>query len=204
VELSTGKVSCVNKGISKKELIEFERHIAELYEQAKIKAPIHLAKGNENKLIKIFKDYRDSDWVFTTYRSHYHWLLSGRNPEELKKQIVEGHSMHIFGSRFFTSAIVGGHVPIALGVALALKIKNSSNKVWCFMGDMAGESGIVHESIKYARGHGLPITFVIEDNDYSVRALTKETWGRSKAKVAGRYKYKRHYPHAGTGKYVMF
>jgi pyruvate dehydrogenase E1 component alpha subunit len=190
--------------MNKKDLIKFEEEIAKLYEQAKIRAPIHLSDNNESQLIKIFKGYRQGDWIFSTYRSHYHWLLSGRNPEELKKQILQGHSMHVYSDRFFTSAIVGGVAPIALGVAMALKMKSSPNKVWCFIGDMAGESGIVHECIKYARGHNLPITFVIEDNGYSVRALTKETWGTAKAKVNRRYKYKRGYPHAGTGKYVMF
>lgn len=190
--------------IDKKELIEFEEEIARLYEQAKIRTPIHLSGGNENKLIKIFKDYKECDWIFSTYRSHYHWLLSGRDPADLKEQILQGHSMHVYGRNFFTSSIVGAIAPIALGVAMALKMKKLPHKVWCFMGDMAGEAGIVHESIKYAKGHDLPITFVIEDNGYSVRAITKETWGLGKATVIKRYKYKRHYPHAGTGKYVMF
>jgi pyruvate dehydrogenase E1 component alpha subunit len=190
--------------MTKKELIKFEEEIAQLFEQAKIRAPIHLSGGNENKLIKIFKDYKEGDWIFSTYRSHYHWLLSGRAPEELKKQILEGHSMHVYGDRFFTSALVGGVAPIALGVAMALKMKNASDKVWCFIGDMAAESGIVHECIKYAQGHNLQITFVIEDNGYSVRAVTKETWGKGKTRINRRYKYKRRYPHAGTGKYVMF
>lgn len=190
--------------MNKKELIKFEEEIAKLYEQAKIRAPIHLSGGNEDKLIKIFKEHKEGDWIFSTYRNHYHWLLSGRDPEELKRQILDGQSMHVFGDKFFTSAIVGGVAPIALGVAVALKIKNSPHKVWCFIGDMAGESGIVDECIKYAKGHNLPVSFVIEDNDYSVRALTRETWGRGRTRVNRRYKYKRQYPHAGTGKYVMF
>ncbi len=190
--------------MTKKELMKFEDEIAQLFEQAKIRSPIHLSKGNENKLLKIFKNYKPGDWIFSTHRSHHHWLLSGKDPEELKKQILAGHSMHVFGDKFFTSAIVGGNAPIALGVAMALKMKNSPHKVWCFVGDMSGECGLLHECIKYAKGYNLPITFVIEDNGYSVRAVTKETWGRGKAKVTKRYKYKRIFPHAGTGKYVMF
>jgi len=188
----------------KKRLVKFEKEIAGLYEKALIRAPIHLAGGNEVKLAKLFREYETGDWIFTTHRSHYHWLMSGRCPDKLKNQIVKGHSMHIYEEKFFTSAIVGGHAPIALGVAMALKRKKSPNRVWCFMGDMAGETGIVHECIKYAKGHDLPIRFIIEDDGYSVRALTKETWGSSNAKVAKRYKYKRSYPHAGSGKYVMF
>ncbi len=190
--------------VSKKRLIEFETRIAGLYEQAKICAPIHLAGGNEDELIRIFKEYKKGDWIFCTYRSHYHWLLSGRDAGDLEKQILEGHSMHVFDDKFFTSAIVSGHLPIALGVAMALKMKGSANRVWCFMGDMAGSSGMAHECFKYARGNNLPVTFVVEDNGYCVRALTKETWGKANAKVSKCYKYERCYPHAGSGKYVMF
>lgn len=191
--------------MNKKQLIKFEEEIAKLYEQTRIRAPIHLCGGNEDELIKIFKDYKKGDWIFSTYRSHYHWLLSGRDSKELRKQILEGHSMHIYGNKFFTSSIVGGIAPIALGVAMALKMQNFPYKVWCFIGDMAAESGIVHECIKYAKGHNLPIRFIIEDNGYSVRAVTKETWGMANTRVDNRrYKYKRRYPHAGTGKYVMF
>jgi pyruvate dehydrogenase E1 component alpha subunit len=192
------------KNRTKKEIIEFEEEIAKQYEQAKIRSPIHLSGGNEEELIKIFKDYRKGDWIFSTYRSHYHWLLSGRSPQDLRKQILNGHSMHVYGKKFFTSSIVGGVAPIALGVALALKKKGSSHKVWCFVGDMAAECGLVKECIRYASGHNLPIIFVIEDNGYSVRAITRQTWGEHRAKVTRRYRYKRHYPHAGIGKYVMF
>lgn len=193
--------------IKKSQLIKFEEEIASLYEQAKIKAPVHLSKGNENRLIKIFRDYYNpGDWVFSTHRNHYHWLLSGGDPGELKKQILNGHSMHIFGKKFFTSAIVAGVAPVALGVAMALKLKKADNKVLCFIGDMAGECGIVRECVKYARGHDLPVMFIVEDDGYSVRAKTKDVWGRAKnkSKLYRRYKYKRQYPHAGTGKYVMF
>lgn len=194
----------MKKRLTKKELVRFGKDIGRLYESAKIRAPIHLSGHGENRLIKIFRDYKKGDWVFSTHRSHYHWLLSGHCPKELKRQIINGHSMHIYGDKFFTSAIVGGNAPIALGAALALKRKRSTNRVWCFIGDMSSECGIAHECIKYARGHDLPITFVIEDNSYSVRARTSQTWGVNKRKVTRRYAYKRRYPHAGTGKYVMF
>jgi pyruvate dehydrogenase E1 component alpha subunit len=192
--------------VDKKELIEFETEIGRLYEQGKILAPIHLTKNNESKLRKIFKDYQEGDWVFSTHRSHYHWLLSGRDPEELKKQILEGHSMHIFADKFFSSAIVGGNVSIALGVAWALKMKKSNSKVYCFVGDAASECGIAHECMKYAKRHDLPIKYIIEDNGLCVRAKTNEIWGieRPKSSKIIKYKYNRHYPHAGTGKYVMF
>ena len=191
--------------MTKQELIDFESEIAKLYEEGKIKSPIHLHGGNEDALIEIFKDYKKDDWIFSTHRSHYHWLLSGRDPNELRKQILEGHSMHIFDNKFFTSAIVSGCAPIALGVAKSLRMKNSSNKVWCFIGDMAASGGLVHECIKYAEGWDLPITYVIEDNCMSVRACTEAVWGkRNGTNKVIKYTYERKFPHAGTGNYIMF
>lgn len=190
--------------MTEKQLIAFENRIAKIYEAAEIHAPVHLAGINENQLIEIFKDYKEGDWIFSTWRSHYHWLLSGRNPAELERQIVEGRSMHVYDKRFFTSSIVAGIAPLALGVALALKLSESENKVWCFLGDGAYECGLVKESIRYAQGQDLPITFVVEDNGLCVRAITQDVWGRKQAEVVRKYKYKRKYPHAGTGQYIMF
>ena len=63
--------------MNKKELIKFELEIKNLYESKKIKAPIHLSGNNEDKLIKIFKKISKNDWVFSSWRSHYHALLHG-------------------------------------------------------------------------------------------------------------------------------
>lgn len=187
-----------------KDLIKFTNEIAKLYEDGNIKAPIHLGGDNEDQLIEIFKEVKPNDWIFATWRNHYHWLLSGRDPEDLKKQIIDGHSMHVFGKRFFSSAIVGGIAPIAVGVAVALKKKNSTDRVWCFLGDMGVSTGIARESITYAEGHDLPIIFVIEDNGLSVRTNTRDVWGKADVRKTMRYKYKRKWPHAGTGQFVLF
>ena len=191
--------------LTKKQLLDFNKQLIALYETGTIHSPIHLSGGNEDALIKLFKHYHKGDWIFSTWRSHYHWLLSGRSPEALLKQISDGHSMHIFGDKFFTSAIVGGIAPIALGVAQALKYKNSKEKVWCFLGCMGASGGLAQECIRYAEGWDLPIFYIIEDNDMSVRACTTTVWGKqTKKKKVYHYSYKRTYPHAGTGKYVMF
>jgi pyruvate dehydrogenase E1 component alpha subunit len=189
--------------MNKNQLIKFEKEIASIYEKGSIHAPIHLTGGNENKLIKIFKKLRikKTDWIFSTHRNHLHWLLSGRNPKELKQQILEGHSMHVFGDRFFTSAIVAGNVSIALGVALALKIKKSKQRVFCFIGDMASYCGISREAIRYAEGFNLPITFIVEDNGLSVNTETQKVWGKQRTKKVITYKYIRVYNHAGCGKH---
>ena len=198
--------------MTKEELIQFTENIAKIYEAGKIHAPIHLSGTNEKETLNILKDYKESDWIFGTWRSHYLWLCSGRNPEELKEQIVNGHSMHVYGDKFFTSAIVAGISPIALGVAWGLKLKGNSNKemVWCFIGDGAYHCGLTRECIRYAVGFDLPIYYVQEDNGLTVRAKTQDIWGRKKGKKTLTYTYERKYTHAGHGleggpiKYVMF
>jgi pyruvate dehydrogenase E1 component alpha subunit len=197
--------------ITKQKLVAFEKYIAKLYNKGKIKYPVHLAGGNEDTLMSIFKDYKPNDWIFSTWRSHFHWILSGRDIKELKRQIIEHGSMHIFDKKFFTSAIVGGIAPIALGVAKALKMKNSPDKVWCFLGCAGARCGISMECIEYAIGQDLPIIFVIEDNDRCVRASTSATWGKrnGQGKII-HYQYERLYHHAGSSKegeerkYIMF
>lgn len=195
--------------MTREDLIKFEDFIGKLYEEGKIKSPIHLAGckyGKQEKfLLNLYKKIdKKKDWIFCTWRSHYHWLLFDKNPQELLQQILDGHSMHIFGERFFTSAIVGGIAPIAVGVALAKKMKGEDGHIWCFLGDMAYTSGIALESVRYASGFNLPITFIVEDNGLSVETSTKEVWGKKREKNVIIYTYKRKFPHAGIGKYVMF
>ena len=184
-------------------LKKFSNFIATLYNRGLIKGPVHLSGSTDNKqeknLIKIFKKYyKKGDWIFATYRNHFAWLLSGRNPNKLVQQIIDGHSMHVYDNKFFTSAIVGGHVPIAVGVALALKLKKSKNKVLCFIGDMASKCGIVRESVDYSQRHDLPIIFIVEDNERSVYTNTIKVWGTKKTKKVIKYKYKALYKHHGT------
>jgi pyruvate dehydrogenase E1 component alpha subunit len=173
------------------ELIVFEKEIAILFEQGKIKAPVHLSGGNENDLIKIFEQIKPEDWVFSTHRSHYHALLKGIPKDWLRDEILKGHSITINNSqyRFFSSAIVGGILPIAVGVAMC------GQTAWVFAGDMAAETGIFHECVKYAQGYLLPVHFVVEDNGMSVETPTEKVW---------RYSYQRTFPHYGVGRFVIF
>lgn len=204
------------------ELIDFEDDIAKIYEQGKIKAPIHLRSGNENILIDIFKNIKSEDYVFSTWASHLHCLLKGVPKELVKDAILKGRSitLNFPDYNFYSSAIVGGTPPIAVGTAHAIKKQGKNSRVYCFLGDMGFHTGIAYESIKYAIGHSLPITFVIEDNNKSVDTPTKTTWNievdklielfnkliddyKSDVKII-LYSYKSKYPHAGTGNFVEF
>ena len=194
--------------MNKQDLIDFEKRVKKVYEAGEIKAPIHLSGNNEDQLIKIFKNIDKDDWVFSTWRNHYHALLHGFDPEELFNLIKEGSSMGINSveRKFYSSSIVGGILPIALGVAQSIKLKKQTNKVWCFIGDMTFETGVFHECYKFSRNFQLPIEFVVEDNNMSTNSPTDKTWGK-KSKIPDDvyyYEYERKYPHHGTGTWVLF
>ena len=194
--------------MNKEELIAFEEKIKIIYEKGKIKAPIHLSGNNESQLIKIFKRINKSDWVFSTWRNHYHALLKGIPAKWLEKEIINGRSMGInnLKKKFHSSAIVGGIIPIAMGVAQSIKLKKQKNKVWVFIGDMTYETGIFHECYKYCKNFNLPIKFIVEDNNMSTNSPTDLTWKKKskKPKDIIYYKYKRKFPHHGTGNWILF
>jgi TPP-dependent pyruvate/acetoin dehydrogenase alpha subunit len=195
---------------TKQALIGFEQAVAELFAEGKIRGPVHLSGGNEEPLINIFKLIDRQDYVFSTWRNHYHALLHGISPEWLMQEILAGHSMNLMNHehRFFTSAIVGGTLSIAVGVAAALKRSGSTRKVWCFIGDMAATTGAFHEARAYAEGNDLPIVFIIESNGFSTDSPTSKCWGIAPSlrmsHMIIHYNYDRTYPHVNIDKFVHF
>lgn len=193
---------------TKEDLIKFENLIASHWEAGRIKGPVHLSGGNEEQLLEIGRRIKSTDWVFSTWRSHYHALIKGICPVWLEEEILAGRSITIVNreDRFYSSAIVGSTIPIAVGVAMQLRATGSNDLVWCFIGDMAFETGGFYEMHKYATNHNLPIRFVVEDNGVSTNTPTIETWGIKKPVPDNviYYKYEKQWPHYGTGKWVVF
>ena len=194
-------------------LKNFESEIGDIFNAGKIKAPVHLSDGNEEGLIEVFKNVSSTDWVLCSWRSHYQALLKGVPAQLVKSEIISGRSISLCfpEHRMFSSAIVGGHVSISVGIAMAEKNNNSKNHVWCFLGDMTSETGVAQTSIRYAETHDLPITFVIEDNGLSVLTDTRNVWASTnlryeevKSSKVVSFKYKSKYPHAGAGVRVQF
>ncbi len=198
-----------NINCTAEDLINFEKDIEKKFNEGEIPYPIHLSKGNENKLIEIFKYISKKDWIFSSWRNHYHAYLHGVKPKNLKKQIVNGKSMYISSVKpsFCCSSLAGGILPLALGTALAIKRKKIKKKVWVFVGDMTSQMGVFHEVYNYSKNFRLPLEFVIEDNGKSVNTDTKKTWNIKKIKYPKDviyYKYKLKYPPWGTGRWVEF
>ena len=96
--------------MDKEEIVEFEQWVIDTFNDGKLRSPVHLSRGNEEQCIKVFEDIKPQDWVFSTYRSHYHALLKGIDKEWLKQWILDNKSIHVMNKeyKFFTSAIVGG------------------------------------------------------------------------------------------------
>ncbi len=197
-------------GWTAEKLIEFESDIERHFLNGEICAPVHFSKGNESQLIDVFARNdigNGKNYCFSTHRSHLHALLHGIDKEWLKKEILAGHSMHINSRKhkFMTSSIVNGCTPIAVGVAMALKMQGSKDRVWCFVGDMAASVGVFYECAKYASRNNLPITCVIEDNGLSTDTPTLEAWGKGLTPPDIRkYSYKRGCPHINCSKWVIF
>lgn len=205
------------------DLIAFERDIADAFNRGEIRAPIHLSGGCEHELIAYFRDHYDAsrgDWICTTWRSHYHALLAGVPPQRLKQDILAGRSITLtyLDHRIISSAIVGGILPIALGLALSIKRAAATAyresdveraRVHAFIGDMTQRTGIYHEVRQYAEGHALPLNLITEDNGKSVMTPTYEAWGKTtptdrEEPHEERIIYELPWPHAGAGKRVEF
>lgn len=187
--------------MNKQDLINFENRIVELYKDCKLPFLFHLSGGNEDQLINIFKNIKKDDYVLSSHRNHYHALLHGIPPKELEQKIINGRSMFIYDRKrnFFTSAIIGGTPAIAAGIALALKRKKSTQKVWCFVGDGTEDTGHLFEAARYVSGFDLPCIFIVEDNNRSVCTSKEERWGKLTHPIfpscVWRYQYDITYPH---------
>ena len=202
--------------ITKEDLISFEKEIAEIFATGVIRAPVHLRSGREDQLIGIFNDHKigNDDYVFGYWDSHELALLKGVPREELKKAIVEGKSISLCFPQYkvLCSGIVGSLMGVGVGAAWALKNQGKKGVVYVFCGDMSAETGIFHESVKYAHNFDLPIKFIVCDNGVSVMTNTREVWGSQDPWFQGTkyeskiiyFKYVNSYPHSGLGKLIKF
>lgn len=209
IKIPKSKKKVKKKVFNEKKIIDFEKRIYNFYNDGKIKYPIHLTKGNEKYLIKIFEYIDQNDWVLCSWRNHAHALLHGINEKFLEKQILNGKSMYVSSRKrnFLSSSIAGGIIPIALGIAISIKKQKSKRKVWLFVGDMTSQMGVFHEVYNYSKNFNLPLEIVIEDNGKSVNTDTKKIWGLKKLpypKDVFYYNFKLKYPHHGTGRWVSF
>ena len=157
-----------------------EEKAAELYSKQKIRGFLHLYIGEEAVGVGAMRALREDDNVVATYREHGHALVRGIPAGEIMAEMYgkangcsggRGGSMHLFSvdhGFFGGHAIVGGGLPIAVGLALADKMKGISRVTACFFGDGATDEGEFHESLNLAALWKLPVLFLCENNQYAM------------------------------------
>jgi pyruvate dehydrogenase E1 component alpha subunit len=158
----------------------FEERCIELYSAARIRGFLHLYIGEEAVAAGVLPVLDPDDAVVATYREHGHALLRGVSARSIMAEMFgrvegcsrgRGGSMHLFdaGRRFYGgNAIVGGGVPIAVGLALAEQMRGTDRVVACFFGEGTVAEGEFHESMNLAALWRLPVLFCCENNLYAM------------------------------------
>lgn len=163
-----------------------EESLVEPILKGEIRCPVHLCTGQEAVATGVCAALKKQDYVFGTHRSHGHYLAKGGSLTELIGEIYckesgcskgRGGSMHLIAQEvgFLGAApIVGGTISLAVGCALASKIKNEKTVTVSFFGDGATGEGVLSESLNFASLKKLPVIFACENNLYSTHMPIRE------------------------------
>ena len=158
----------------------FEEKTAEMYMLGEIGGFCHLYIGQEAVAVGAITPLRNEDYVITAYRDHVHALVRGMDANAIMAELFgrvggcskgKGGSMHLFDPtvNFLGGhAIVGGHLPLAVGVGYAIRYRESDAVCVCFLGDSVANIGAFNESLNMAALFELPVVFVIENNRYGM------------------------------------
>jgi pyruvate dehydrogenase E1 component alpha subunit len=164
-----------------------EEKCAELYSATKIRGFLHLYIGEEAVAVGAMQALEPDDAIVATYREHGHALIRGVSAGSIMAEMYgkqegcsrgRGGSMHLFdaATRFYGgNAIVGGGLPLALGLALADKMQGRSRVTACFFGDGAVAEGEFHECMNLAALWKLPVLFLCENNLYAMGTSLKRS-----------------------------
>ncbi len=163
----------------------FEEKVAEAYALGKIGGFCHLYIGQEAVGTGVMSVLREDDYVITTYRDHGQALARGMTARSVMAELFgridgcsrgKGGSMHMFDRNvnfLGGHGIVGGHIPMATGVAFAIKYRGGDQCIVCFMGEAAVNNGAFHESLNMAGLWKLPVIYIIENNGYGMGTAVK-------------------------------
>jgi TPP-dependent pyruvate/acetoin dehydrogenase alpha subunit len=157
-----------------------EEKIAEVYSEQEMRCPVHLCIGEEAVAAGVCAHLTKDDYVLSNHRSHGHYLAKGGDLKAMMAEIYgkvtgcsqgKGGSMHLIDLKagfLGATPIVGATIPIAVGAALGISMKDEKRVSIIFLGDGSTEEGVFHESLNYAVLKNLPVVFVCENNLYSV------------------------------------
>lgn len=178
---------------------EVENAIADLVAAREIACPCHLYAGQEAVAAAVCAHLTPADHVYSTHRSHGHFLAKGGGLQALISEVFcreegashgRGGSMHLCDPQIGfpgSSAIVAGTIPLAVGSALAFAVRREPHVAVAFFGDGATSEGAFYEAINFAALRRLPVLFVCENNFYSthmpIREIHSETQLHKKAEA---------------------
>ena len=180
------KVQLLNCYRQMKLIREFEREAARQYTQGKIQGFLHLYSGEEAVAVGAISALGPDDYIVTHYRDHGHAIARGVETTRIMAELFgkatgcsrgRGGSMHLFdASRHFLGgyAIVGGQMPVAVGLGLAAQYRGEDRLALCIFGDGALNEGEFHEAMNLASVWHLPVVFLCENNLYGMGASAKE------------------------------
>jgi pyruvate dehydrogenase E1 component alpha subunit len=158
----------------------FEERAGEMYAKAKIGGFLHLAIGEEATIVGSARAMRDDDYLISTYRSHGHAIVRGTSPNKVMAELFgrvdgcskgRGGSMHMFDldRRFMGGyGIVGGNLPLAVGLGLAADYMETEDAVLCQFGDGAANQGTFGEALNLAALWKLPVVFMVTNNQFGM------------------------------------
>lgn len=159
---------------------EFEESCPKLYSEGKMGGFLHLYSGQEAVAVGAAQAIRRDDYMIGAYREHGLLLAKGASPGRVMAELFgratgvskgKGGSMHLgdAGLRFMGGyGIVGGHLPLAVGIGYAIQYRESDEVVICFFGDGATNQGVFHEAMNMAALYHVPVVFVCENNGYGI------------------------------------
>ena len=158
----------------------FEGKAGQAYSLSKIRGYFHRYDGQEAVAVGTISVLNDDDAIITAYRDHGHALTRGVDPKACMAELFgkitgcsrgKGGSMHFFDAKkhfYGGHGIVGGQIPLGIGLAFAQKYLGTNRVTLAYMGDGAINQGAVHESMNLAALWKLPIIYIIENNEWSM------------------------------------
>jgi len=168
-----------------------EEEVAELYKRGLIPGLAHPYIGQEAVAAGVCAALEKRDLIVSNHRGHGHSIAKGISEDAILSELMGkdsgmclglGGSMHSTDPQrglIFSTAIVGGGIPLSVGVALALKMDKKTDCVVCFFGDGASNTGAFHEALNLAAVWKLPVVFVCENNQYGISVpVSKSTSAR--------------------------
>lgn len=166
----------------------FEEKAEQLYMMGKIHGTMHLSIGQEASAVGSIAALRPDDLILSTHRGHGHCIAKGVDLNLMMAEFTgketgycrgRGGSMHIAdieGGNLGANGVVGGGIPISVGVGLSLKMQKRDQVILCFFGDGAANTGAFHESLNMAAIWKLPVVYVCENNQYAMSFSVKKAF----------------------------